>query len=270
MSGGGRKTPEALQRRAKPEAESNRPQSGARPASSRDEKDRPRADNRRRILLVGRASPTLEAVSTHLDLYGKLEIGWAGDGESARKSALSDRPDILLLFADFPQAVSETCMFLREAEIVAPILVYAELANEAEAVLALDCGANDYIGGPMKLAVLLARVRAHLRASERQTFAVARFGPFKLDLAARSLFDSEDRIIPLTEKEAAILKYLHRAGGKVVPRNELLQSVWGYNVRRVTTHTLETHIYRLRRKLERDLGPLGLLRTDAGGYRLEA
>jgi DNA-binding response OmpR family regulator len=73
--------------------------------------------------------------------------------------------------------------------------------------------------------------------------------------------------VRLTDKETAILRYLYRAGQKPVSREILLQEVWGYNSG-VTTHTLETHIYRLRQKIERDPANAALLVTEAGGYKL--
>ena len=82
------------------------------------------------------------------------------------------------------------------------------------------------------------------------------------------LVTEDDKKIRLTEKETNILKYLYRAGGKPVARDELLAEVWGYNAA-VTTHTLETHIYRLRQKVEPDPAHARLLLTDAGGYRLQ-
>ena len=81
------------------------------------------------------------------------------------------------------------------------------------------------------------------------------------------LVDGNQKKIRLTEKETNILKYLYRAGAKAVSREELLAEVWGYNAG-VTTHTLETHVYRLRQKIEPDPGNARLLLTEAGGYRL--
>jgi DNA-binding response OmpR family regulator len=73
--------------------------------------------------------------------------------------------------------------------------------------------------------------------------------------------------VRLTEKETAILKYLYRAGEKTIGRAILLNEVWGYNSG-VTTHTLETHVYRLRQKIERDPAKAEILITEPGGYRL--
>ena len=83
------------------------------------------------------------------------------------------------------------------------------------------------------------------------------------------LVTASDQKVRLTEKETNILKYLYRAGGKAVAREELLAEVWGYNAA-VTTHTLETHVYRLRQKIEPDPANARILITEAGGYRLQA
>ena len=115
--------------------------------------------------------------------------------------------------------------------------------------------------------MLLARIRAQLRSHEQSEHAVFRVGPYEFRPAQKLLIDEKARKIRLTEKEANILKYLYRAGEKPVSREELLTQVWGYNAG-VTTHTLETHIYRLRQKIEPDASGTRLLLTDAGGYRL--
>ena len=79
--------------------------------------------------------------------------------------------------------------------------------------------------------------------------------------------ETDQRKVRLTDKETAILKYLYRAGDKAVAREKLLDEVWGYNAA-VTTHTLETHVYRLRQKIEEDPSTAKLLVTEAGGYKL--
>ena len=120
---------------------------------------------------------------------------------------------------------------------------------------------------PFKLAVLLARIRAQLRSHEHSEGAVYHLGSFEFRPSAKQLIDAQQKKIRLTEKETNILKYLYRAGEKPVSREELLAEVWGYNAG-VTTHTLETHIYRLRQKIEPDPATARLLLTETGGYRL--
>ncbi len=107
-----------------------------------------------------------------------------------------------------------------------------------------------------------------LRSHEQSEDALFRIGPYEFRPSAKMLTDAKLRKIRLTEKETNILKYLYRAGGKPVSREELLTEVWGYNAG-VTTHTLETHVYRLRQKIEPDPAVAQILLTEAGGYRLQ-
>lgn len=140
--------------------------------------------------------------------------------------------------------------------------------TDADTILGLDSGANDYISKPFRLGVLLARLRAHLRQFEQSDDAVFPIGPYSFRPAAKLLLDeAKNRKVRLTEKETAILKFLYRAGEKVIGRDVLLGEVWGYNAG-VTTHTLETHVYRLRQKIEQDPANAQILVTEPGGYRL--
>jgi len=132
----------------------------------------------------------------------------------------------------------------------------------------LESGANDYISKPFRFAVLIARLHAHLRSHEQSEEAVYRIGPYTFRPSAKVLVDSQGKKIRLTEKETNILKFLHRSG-ETVARETLLHEVWGYNPA-VTTHTLETHIYRLRQKIESNPGQAQILVTESGGYRLVA
>jgi DNA-binding response OmpR family regulator len=141
-------------------------------------------------------------------------------------------------------------------------------SSDSDTILGLDAGANDYVTKPFRFAVLLARIRAQLRSHETSEDAVFRIGPYEFRPAAKALIDADEKKIRLTEKETSILKYLYRAGEKPVSREELLAEVWGYNAG-VTTHTLETHVYRLRQKIEPEPGSAKLLLTEAGGYRLQ-
>ena len=144
---------------------------------------------------------------------------------------------------------------------------HAATDNRDDAIRGLDSGANDYVTKPFKFAVLLARIRAQLRSHEQSEGAVFHLGAYEFRPSAKMLVDANQKKIRLTEKETNILKYLYRAGEKPVSREELLAEVWGYNAG-VTTHTLETHVYRLRQKIEPDPGNARLLLTEAGGYRL--
>jgi DNA-binding response OmpR family regulator len=139
--------------------------------------------------------------------------------------------------------------------------------TDSDTILGLESGANDYIAKPFRFAVLLARIRAQLRQHEASEDAVFSVGPYSFRPGSKMLTTAAAKKVRLTEKETAILRFLYRAGQMPVSRETLLQEVWGYNSG-VTTHTLETHIYRLRQKIEKDAANPEILVTEAGGYKL--
>jgi DNA-binding response OmpR family regulator len=176
--------------------------------------------------------------------------------------------DLVLLDVGLPDMDGrEACRVMRKNGFKSPILMLTGADTDADEVLGLNSGANDYVTKPFKFAVLLARIRAHLRSHEQNEDAVFRIGPYEFRPSVKMLVTDADKKIRLTEKEASILKFLYRAGGKAVTRDVLLDEVWGYNSG-VTTHTLETHVYRLRQKIEPDPGAAQILLTESGGYRL--
>jgi DNA-binding response OmpR family regulator len=123
---------------------------------------------------------------------------------------------------------------------------------------------------PFRLPELLARIRAQIRLYDASEDAVFTVGPYQFRPSARLLLEPiRNRKIRLTYKECSLLKCLYHAGGKPVPRPMLLDEVWGYNAV-VETHTLETHVYRLRQKIEADPAKPHLLQTESGSYKLTA
>lgn len=211
-------------------------------------------------------------------LCGALVEQLQVNGEFAAQEALSlaaaegllkqgRRYEALLLGASLPDGNGrDFCRALRARGVKVPIIMLTTRDDEADVIGALDAGANDYLAKPFRLNELLARLRVHLRGFERSEDAEIWLGPYRFLPAARQLLDAKGGKIRLTDKEAAILKYLYRAG-QAVSRTALLEAVWGYG-QGVATHTLETHIYRLRQKIEPDPQNARLIRTDGGGYRL--
>jgi DNA-binding response OmpR family regulator len=187
-----------------------------------------------------------------------------------RLSAPDARFDAILLDVGLPDGDGrDFCKGLRKQGVKVPIIMLTGSAEESDVVRGLDSGANDYIAKPFRLNELLARLRAQLRSFENSEDAVFTIGPYVFRPAAKQLLEPvKNKRIRLTDKEAAILKFLYRAAGKPVARQVLLNEVWGYNAA-VTTHTLETHVYRLRQKIELDPALAKLLLTEGGGYRLD-
>lgn len=220
------------------------------------------------ILIVDDDSDLREVLAEQFAETGEFEVTQADTVASGLAAARGDRFDLILLDVDLPDGDGrDACKAMRAEGVRTPIVMLTGKDGEADTVLGLDSGANDYVTKPFKFAILLARLRAHLRSHAASEDAVFAIGPYEFRPGAKILLDDKGRKIRLTEKETNILKYLYRAGQKAVPRDELLREVWGYNAQ-VTTHTLETHVYRLRQKIETDPTTARLLLTDAGGYRL--
>ncbi len=184
--------------------------------------------------------------------------------------APSGRCDAVLLDIGLPDGDGrELCIRLRALGLGMPIIMLTGADAEVDIVRGLDAGANDYIAKPFRLNELLARLRAQLRVFDNSEEAVFTIGPYTFRPSAKLLLEAVGkRKVRLTDKEAAILKFLYRANGQRVQRQVLLNEVWGYNAA-VTTHTLETHIYRLRLKVEPNQKTPRMLLTEDGGYRLD-
>jgi DNA-binding response OmpR family regulator len=223
----------------------------------------------RKILIVDDDSALRHALSEQLQLHEEFRVIEAETGEQALELAKQSYFDAILLDVALPDMDGrELCRLMRRGNVRSPILMLTGADSDADTILGLDAGANDYIPKPFRLNVLLARLRAQLRQHEQSEDAVFTIGPYTFRPSAKLLLDAIGRKkIRLTEKETSILKYLYRAGDRTVGRDALLNEVWGYNAG-VTTHTLETHVYRLRQKIERDPAHAQILVTESGGYRL--
>jgi DNA-binding response OmpR family regulator len=222
----------------------------------------------RRILLVDDDDELRESLKDQLALHDEFEILTAGTASQGIEIAKGDHLDLVLLDVGLPDMDGrEACKIMRKTGVKSPIVMLTGNTADSDVILGLDAGANDYITKPFKFAVLLARIRAQLRQHEQSEDAVFAIGQYTFKPASKLLVDEKGSKVRLTEKETSILKYLYRAGEKVVTRDVLLHEVWGYNAG-VTTHTLETHIYRLRQKIEKDPSSAELLVTEMGGYKL--
>lgn len=221
------------------------------------------------ILLIDDDDDLRETLKDQFELYDAFSIIQARNATDGMAQAKSGRVDLILLDVDMPDMDGrDACKLMRRDGVRAPIVMLTGQSTDSDTILGLDSGANDYVTKPFKFSVLLARVRAHLRSFEQSEDAIFQVGPYEFRPSMKMLIDSQGRKVRLTEKETNILKYLYRSSGKPVTREELLSEVWGYNAN-VTTHTLETHVYRLRQKIEPDPANSRLLMTETGGYRLQ-
>ncbi len=224
----------------------------------------------RTILIVDGDAAMRETLREQLtrDDFAVVEAACAREAEAclARQDA---RFAAVIMDATLPDGDGHAvCARLRGNGLTMPVI----LMNGSNRT----CAADDTISiaKPFRLSELMVHLRARLGAQERSGTGDGggpiRIGPYEFSPEDKALRNGDANLrIRLTEKESAILAFLHRMGERAVPRQELLTEVWGYNPA-VTTHTLETHIYRLRRKIEADPAKACLLITEAGGYRLAA
>ena len=221
-----------------------------------------------KILVVEDDPELRDALIEQLALQDEFEPIPAETAQSAIDAAQNGAVDAVIMDVGLPDMDGRDAVRqMRRAGFKAPILMLTGHDTDSDTIMGLEAGANDYVIKPFRFAVLLARLRAQMRSHEASEDAVFAIGPYSFRPGAKLLLTDRGSKIRLTEKETAILRYLYRAGKTPVPRETLLQEVWGYNSG-VTTHTLETHIYRLRQKIEPDPSNPTLLATQAGGYKL--
>jgi DNA-binding response OmpR family regulator len=222
----------------------------------------------RKILITDDDPDLRTALAEQLALHPEFEVIQATTATQALKGAIESAPDLVLMDIGLPDMDGRDAV--REMRVQGfrnPIIMLTAHDSDADTILGLESGANDYVNKPFRFAVLLARIRAQLRQNEASDDAQLHIGAYTFHPSSKHLVNARGNRLRLTEKETAILRYLYRAGQAVVTREVLLREVWGYNAQ-VTTHTLETHIYRLRQKIEADPANAQLLVTEAGGYKL--
>jgi DNA-binding response OmpR family regulator len=226
---------------------------------------------KRTILIVDDDADIRAILTDHLAGEHGLGIFTAGTLDEAEAIIAGGTRtfDAIILDIGLPDGDGrDFCAKLRQQGHAIPILILTGRDDEADIVSGLDCGANDYVAKPFRLNELLARLRAQLRMFERRDEIVFAIGPYTFQPAKKLLHNAiKDRRIWLTTKEVAILKFLCRSEGHPVDRQILLEGVWGHDAA-ATNHMLETHIYRLRRKIEPDPSDPALLLTVHGAYRL--
>ncbi len=222
----------------------------------------------KKLLLIDDDSDLRDALAAQFILHEDFLLSTSEDAGSGLDHLRAHHADLVLLDVGLPDVDGrELCRALRRQGFRMPVIMLTAATGESDVILGLESGANDYIAKPFRFALLLARVRAHLRQHEQNEHAVFKIGPYSFRPAVKWLARPDGRKIRLTEKEATILKYLYRADAKPVERKTLLHEIWGYRPD-ISTHTLETHIYRLRQKIEDDPAQAKMIITTPGGYKL--
>ena len=221
-----------------------------------------------RILIVEDDPAILRGLTDNLT-YEKYDVMAATDGDTAKRLIEQQRPDLVVLDLMLPRISGyEVCRHVRANGIRTPIIMLTARGDEADRILGLDLGADDYVTKPFSIGELMARIRALLRRTQEGSIELneLRQGDIEIDFR-RYHARKAGRAIDMTPKEFGILRYLASRPGVVVKRDELLNAVWGYEAS-PTTRTIDNHIASLRAKLE-DLPaePRHLLTIHAVGYK---
>lgn len=222
-----------------------------------------------RILIIDNDAALRESLAEQLELHeGFIAVG-AETGEQARELVKDHQFAMILMDVGLPDIDGrDLCRLMRRQGVKIPIIILTTRDTDADLILGLDSGANDYVTKPFRLGVLLARVRAQHRQFTLSDDANFPIGPYSFRPSTKILTETAtDRKIHLTEKETSLLKFLYRMGNQTTPRQALLNEVWGYSAG-VKSHTIETHIYRLRQKIEPNPTHAQFLVTEPEGYRL--
>ncbi len=223
--------------------------------------------NTRKILVVDDDFELREALTEQLLLY-EFDAVAAENGREGVQAVKVGQIDLVIMDVGLPDIDGqEAVRILRKIGFKAPIIMLTGRSTDSDTILGLELGANDYVTKPFRFAVLLARIRVQLRQYEASENVIITIGPYTFRPSTKHLLNPQGGKVRLTEKETSILRFLYRADQQPVSRETLLQEVWGYNSG-VTTHTLETHIYRLRQKIEQDAASPGILVTESRGYKL--
>jgi DNA-binding response OmpR family regulator len=224
--------------------------------------------NKRTILIVDDDEELCSELAEQFSIHEEFQTLHERTARKGIQAVRRGIVDLVIMDVGLPDMDGrEAVKVLRRSDYKAPIIMLTGLATDADIVMGFEAGANDYVTKPFRIAVLLARIRTQLRQFAHTDDASFQIGSFTFQPGKKILIDDRGNKIPLTEKEAAILKHLFRAEQQTVPRHRLLEQIWGYNAC-VTTHTLETHVYRLRQKMEQDPGNATILVTEDGGYKL--
>ena len=224
----------------------------------------------RHILIVDDDDTLLEVLNEQLQLHAGFLTTTAGTAKECLDLAKTNCFDVILLGLVLPDMDGrEALRLMRQNGVTSPIMLLIGANTDADTILGLDVGANNRITKPFRLGVLLARLRAHISQNDRSDDVIFSVGPYSFQPSNKILVRDIDQCkFHLTDKETAILRYLYKARNKAVCREVVHDSVCGYTANE-TTHTLETHVYRLRQKIEPDPSNVTIIITEPGGYRLE-
>jgi len=222
-----------------------------------------------KILIIEDEEDLIKGLKLNLSDEG-YKVDCALTGPEGLRKAVEETPDLILLDIMLPGMDGlEVCRQLRQKKIAIPILMLTAKGDEIDKVVGLEIGADDYITKPFSIRELLARIKAHFRRTNRVEQKVPKIyssGEVEIDFSHYKI-RRDSKEWELTSLEMEILKYFIAHKGEVVSRDDLLDKVWGYD-KYPTTRTIDNHILKLRKKIEKDPAhPIMILSLYGEGYR---
>lgn len=216
------------------------------------------------ILIVEDDPAMLRGLKDNFEFVGYTVVT-ASDGEQGFDAALSIKPDLILLDLMLPGINGyEICRRLRGEELDMPIIMLTAKNQEADIVLGLNIGANDYVTKPFSIKELIARVNAFMRTTHSQEEQIHRFGDCELNLSSQT-FSRNGKMVELTPKELGLLTLFVKQPGRALTRDQILNAVWGYDII-VTQRSVDRCINSLRSKVG---NPRHIQTVREIGYRFE-
>lgn len=221
------------------------------------------------ILIIEDESTMLRCLKDNFEFAG-YRVLTAADGEAGLNAALDAKPDLIILDIMLPKINGyEICRILRKEKLEMPIIMLTAKGEESDIVLGLNLGADDYVTKPFSIKELLARVAAFLRCRRQAETDRYEFGEFVLNIPARKL-SKKGQEVKLSPTEFKLLEFFVKRQGKALSRDEILNSVWGYN-NFVTRRSIDRFVTTLRNKIEPDShNPTFIHTMREVGYKFEA
>jgi len=224
----------------------------------------------RRVLIVDPDPSTRREVraACEQDGYHVIEADGSAD---ALKLVEESRPSLVLLEVTLSDGAGfDVCRELRKLDPVVPVIMMSSRSDEIDAVVALEIGADDYVTKPLRLRELVARMTAHLRRARLESAEAPRsrleFRDLVIDVNERRVYKTGQEV-QLTHTEFDLLTFLAANAGKVLTREKILNSIWGYEYP-IETRVIDVHIRNLRRKIEgQPSRPYYILAVPGIGYR---
>ena len=202
------------------------------------------------ILIIEDDSTMLRGLKDNFEYKG-YKVITAADGEAGLNAALDAKPDLIILDIMLPKINGyEICRLIRKEKLDMPIIMLTAKGEESDIILGLNLGADDYVTKPFSIKELLARVVAFLRRRRQAEQDTYEFGEFVLDVPSRKL-SKNGKEIKLSPKEFKFLEFFLKRQGKALTRDEILNTVWGYN-NFVTHRSIDRCVTTLRNKIEPD------------------